>query len=176
MALGMTTFLLFVVTGIAMLYIREMRISRLGYDEIVASQISQGAFEYAMLKVKNHPDGFADAVSNDDADGKEFFTLKTPRSQQVKASYKIDSNSKEKKFVVASGKHLILPLFSAKEEEIESGKPSKKPNYNTGTTNVENLTVSGILPDQKWTIMATEKDTERSIGMTGSGIITPEKT
>lgn len=103
MALGMTAFLMLVVTGIALLYIREMRISRLGYDEIVSYANAQGAFEYAMLKIRNHPDGFQDRVDSEtDGDGKEFFKLSTPRSKQIETQYEILSTSTGHTFKVLS--------------------------------------------------------------------------
>ena len=54
MALGVIAILLIVVTGLASTYIREMKLSRTTYDEVIAYANAEGMFEYAMLKVRNH--------------------------------------------------------------------------------------------------------------------------
>lgn len=53
-----------------MTYVREMRLSRTSYDEVVAYANAEGMFEYAMLKVRNHREGFSDSVDGDEIDGK----------------------------------------------------------------------------------------------------------
>ncbi len=53
-ALGTVGVLLIIVTGLATIYINEMKLSRMQYDNIIAYAGSEGAFEYALLKVKNH--------------------------------------------------------------------------------------------------------------------------
>lgn len=80
MALGTTGILLILVVGLASLYINEMKLSRLQYDNIFTYAQAEGAFEYAMLKVKNHQDGFQDSMSGSDVDGK-MFTGSTTRTQ-----------------------------------------------------------------------------------------------
>jgi hypothetical protein len=54
MALGTIAVLLLIVTGLASTYMREMKLSRASYDEVVALGTAEGMFEYAMLKVRNH--------------------------------------------------------------------------------------------------------------------------
>ncbi|MFZ2256461.1 MAG: hypothetical protein WAW59_06690 [Patescibacteria group bacterium] len=56
--------------GLASTYIREMKLSRTSYDEVLAYANAEGMFEYAMLKVRNHREGFADSVENTELDGK----------------------------------------------------------------------------------------------------------
>ncbi len=57
-----------------------MKLSRLEYDNIFTYSQAEGAFEYAMLKVKNHQDGFQDSMNSSDPDGK-IFTGSTARTQ-----------------------------------------------------------------------------------------------
>jgi hypothetical protein len=45
-------------------------LSRTSYDEVLAYANAEGMFEYAMLKVRNHREGFADIVTSSDTDGK----------------------------------------------------------------------------------------------------------
>jgi hypothetical protein len=47
-----------------------MKLSRTSYDEVLAYANAEGMFEYAMLKVRNHREGFADSVENSELDGK----------------------------------------------------------------------------------------------------------
>ena len=71
-ALGTTGVLLILVIGLATLYINEMKLSRLQYDNIFTYSQAEGAFEYAMLKVKNHQSGFQDSLNSTDPDGQMF--------------------------------------------------------------------------------------------------------
>lgn len=64
MALGVTAVLMIVVTGLAAMYARELKISRLSYDEVLVQASAEGMFEYGMLKIKNHEAGFADEVKS----------------------------------------------------------------------------------------------------------------
>jgi hypothetical protein len=70
MALGTIGILLIIVTGLATTYIREMRLSRTSYDEVLAYANAEGMFEYAMLKVRNHREGFSDSVTHTELDSK----------------------------------------------------------------------------------------------------------
>lgn len=63
-----------------------------------------------------------------------------------------------------------MPLFTAEEGFLNGTNGSKKPFYNTGTTNTTDLTINlQAKPNQKWTLMAIENG--KSIGMNGSGTI-----
>jgi Tfp pilus assembly protein PilX len=70
MALGTIGILLIIVTGLATTYIREMRLSRTSYDEVLAYANAEGMFEYAMLKIRNHREGFSDSVTYTELDSK----------------------------------------------------------------------------------------------------------
>jgi hypothetical protein len=59
-ALGITGFLLVLVTGMVTTFLTEMKITRSIYDGMVTYAGAEGAFEYAMLKIKNHREGFQD--------------------------------------------------------------------------------------------------------------------
>lgn len=80
MALGSIGVLLIIVVGLASTYIREFKLSRTTYNDIVAAAGAEGVFEYGMLKVRNHRDGFADAISSVEPDS-SMFTLSTDRSK-----------------------------------------------------------------------------------------------
>lgn len=82
MALGITAVLMIVVSGLAAMYMREFKLSRLSYDEIISSASAEGMFEYGMLKIKNHADGFQDSVDSSIGDlDTEMFKLTSERSK-----------------------------------------------------------------------------------------------
>ncbi len=62
MAIGTIGVLLILITSLAATYIRESRLARFAYDDVIASVAAEGQFEYAMLKTRNHRDGFQDAT------------------------------------------------------------------------------------------------------------------
>lgn len=149
MAIGTIAVLLIIVAGLATTYIREMKLSRTSYDEVIAYANAEGMFEYAMLKMRNHREGFADSVENSERDGK-ILIPSTPRSQGMQSSYVIEADSTDEVFELEINNHLILPLFTSSETFL-SGL-SKNPQSNTAITNTTNLSVSlGML---SWTIIA----------------------
>ncbi len=172
MAMGVTGILLIIVTSLALTYIRESRLSRFSYDEVLSSTAGEWFFEYGMLKIRNHKDGFQDTVSSVDPDGK-ILQLSTPRSEWLQTHYSIIASSTGQSFSLSGGHHLVIPLFISNETLIiPGGIESKNPSYNTGTTNTSNLSISGIW-NQSWTIVAMSGS--ESIAITGSGDINPTK-
>lgn len=82
MALGITAILMIVVTGLSVMYMREFKLSRLSYDEVLSSASAEGMFEYGMLKIRNHADGFEDVVDSKLPDlDTEMFKMTMPRSE-----------------------------------------------------------------------------------------------
>ena len=82
MALGITAILMIVVTGLSVMYMREFKLSRLSYDEVLSSASSEGMCEYGMLKIRNHADGFEDTVDSSVQDlDTEMFKMTMPRSE-----------------------------------------------------------------------------------------------
>ena len=92
MAIGTIGVLLILVTSLAINYIRESRLSRYSYDDVIASTAAEGEFEYAMLKARNHRDGFQDATSSGELDG-NILDLSTPRSAGLHTQYNIVASS-----------------------------------------------------------------------------------
>ena len=182
MALGITTVLMIMVTGLSMIYVREMKISRLSYDEILTQSAAEWMFEYGMLKIKNHADGFADEViagsgENADFDGK-MFALSTPRSKGMQMDYKIEAQSTSGSFQIAPNGVLTIPLGVWSSDDI-SGK-SKDPQKSERIDVTQWLNVSGISNEVTWTIAATAKFQEDGKGidipvaLAGTGAFNPE--
>lgn len=173
MALWTIGVLLIIVLGLAGTYIREMQLSRTSYDEVLAYANAEGMFEYAMLKVRNHREGFADSVENSELDGKILMPI-TERSKNMKSSYMIIANSTDYTAQLKTNNHLILPLFSSTGWYISW--VSKNPNPESWVQKVTGLEISGLTlspSNLSWTIVAMSGS--ESVGLTGSGDITASK-
>lgn len=168
MALWTIGILLIIVIGLSSTYIREMKLSRTSYDEVLAYANAEGMFEYAMLKTRNHREGFEDIVLNSDLDWGILVPV-TDRSKWMKSTYEINSSSTNETFILNTDNHLIIPLFSAPWVSL-SGL-SKKPNPDATVKKVQNLSVG--LSQLTWTIVAMSGS--ESIGLTGTGNISPTK-
>jgi hypothetical protein len=166
MAIGTIAVLLIIVVGLASTYIREMRLARTSYDEVLAYANAEGMFEYAMLKVRNHREGFADTVTDSDLDGR-ILVPTTERSKRMQSSYTIEANSTDYTAQLEPNNHLILPLFASSESLLQQSVLSKNPNPNTSVATVQNLEVN--LGNLSWTIVAMSGS--ESVGLTGSGNI-----
>lgn len=165
MALGIIAILFVLVGWLAALYLRELQLSRLSYDEVIASAGAEWVFEYGMLKIRNHRDGFSDTMTWGDQDGLQF-GLSTSRSSALQAGYTIEAQSTGAVFELEPGNHLIIPLFVG-YGEILSGK-SQDPRFSTGTHYTDGLTVTGI-DKISWVIVAGSG--AENIGLSGSGNI-----
>lgn len=173
MAIGTIAVLLLLVSSLALTYIREYKITRFSYNDVLASTNAEWAFEYGMLKAKNHKDGFQDTVTNTEPDGK-ILELLTPRSKWVKTEYSIIASSKDKTFVIENFQHLIIPLFVSNEWIMSPWwVQSKNPSYQTGSINTSNLSIVGVW-DLAWSITAMSGS--ETISITGSGDINTTKT
>lgn len=169
MAIGTIAVLLVIVVSLAITYIRESKLSRYSYDEVIASVAAEGKFEYGMLKARNHRDGFDDAVSPTEPDG-HILDLSTPRSSWLNTEYVSTASSKDTTFSLSGSEHLIIPLFVASGSEI--GVTSKDPAYNTGIVNTTWLNISWLTvwgTSLSWTIVAMSGS--ESIAITGVGDI-----
>lgn len=162
------------------MYARELKISRLTYDEILAQNSAEWMFEYGMIKIRNHADGFSDSVvlSNEvaktDTDT-EMFRLKTPRSEWMEMDYKIVANSNNAQFSIGAEETLVIPLGIDEGQKIDPSKDSKKPAKNTSNIITSgNLNVSADKnEDISWTIAAMSWSI--NVALTGTGKIDPSK-
>jgi hypothetical protein len=147
---------------------RESKLSRFSYNEVLVSAAAEWAFEYGMLKVSNHRDWFEDIVSPIEPDGK-ILELSTLRSRWLETEYNIIASSTWKIFSLSGSEHLIIPLFVSNDTVISSlWVQSKNPIYHTGVTNTMNLKISGI-GWLAWSIIAMSGS--QNIAITGVGDI-----
>lgn len=169
MAIGTIWVLLIIVSSLTITYIRESKLSRFSYNEVLVGAAAEWAFEYGMLKISNHKDGFEDMVSPGEPDG-QLLDLSTPRSKWLQTEYSIEASSTDKIFPLSGAEHLIIPLFTSDEWLMTSAVGSKNPIYHTGVTNTTNLSVSRI-EWLSWTIIAMSGS--QNVAITGVGIISP---
>ncbi len=167
MAIGTIGVLLILVTSLAISYIRESRLSRYSYDDVITSAAAEGEFEYAMLKVRNHRDGFQDATFTGEPDS-HLLDLSTPRSAGLHTEHGIVAASTGITFTLSGGQHLIVPLFAATGTLLPYAVGSKHPEYETGVQNTSRINISSI-SGLSWTITAMSGS--ESIAITGVGDI-----
>lgn len=117
-AIGTIAVLLVIVSSLAVLYIRETKLSRYLYDDLIASSNAEGMYEYAMLKIRNHRDGFEDSVSKSEPDG-ALLAPSLQRSQGLQGEYFIEGASTGSTFTLSGGDHLIIPLFASSEVKLD---------------------------------------------------------
>ena len=81
-----------------------------------------------MLKVRNHREGFSDTMNSENIDGKQFL-LESERSKNLESEYRIQASATGYTQTLAQNEHLIIPLFSAKEDSIDAFRNSKNPYF-----------------------------------------------
>lgn len=178
MALGITAILMIVVTGLAVMYMKELKISRLSYDEVLAQTSAEGVFEYGMLKIRNHADGFQDSMflkkdGSGDVDAK-MFALKTERSKGMEMGYEMMTQTGSFKAELKPYGFLVLPLGVGDDDRLSSdaGKESKKPGYSDKLDYINSINIDGDMSNVSWTISATKvhpDETTENIGLQGEG-------
>lgn len=153
-ALGSIGVLLIIVTSLASIYMNEMKLSRMQYNNVIAYAQAEWAFEYAMLKVANHREWFQDSMGTGAVDA-QMFVGSTPRTLGTWVRYSIVSQSKNQDFYFSW--HLIIPLFSGTGLINTGSTTSYNPNYYTGIAKVSDVSFtinSGNDSDISWSIVA----------------------
>ncbi len=166
MAIGTIAVLLILVSSLAVSYIRESKLSRFSYNEVLVSTASEWIFEYGMLKIRNHKSGFEDATFSGEVDG-NILDLSTDRSKGLHTQYSISSSSTSHVFSLSGSEQLVIPLFSSTGSAL-LWVASKSPIYNTNVANTSNLEISGI-GGLSWSIVAMSGT--QNIAIAGNGDI-----
>jgi hypothetical protein len=125
-ALLLTGFLVTLAAGILFLFLSENRINQSLFSGTAAYHASEGALEYALLKIKNHREGFSDNLLLTSSDG-ELLINNTAR--EAKMGYDIIATGTSYSGAIAPESFDIIPLFyeNGKVLNIENGKPWKDP-------------------------------------------------
>ncbi len=169
--------LLIIVTSLASIYINEMKLSRLQYNNILAYAQADWVFEYAMLKVANHRDGFQDVMLWGDPDS-SMFSGSTPRTENTSVRYTIESQSRDQVFTLSGWSHLILPLFSGTGNTLAGSRTSIDPRYTDTIQKISALQLQWVwvptLNELSWSIVALSGS--ENIGVAWTGTIDPLST
>lgn len=175
MALGSIGVLMIIVVGMASVFLTDMRLSRLQYDAILSSTQAEWAFEYAMLKIRNHANGFADEMKSSSPDAR-IFSWETSRTDKVAVSYSIVSNAKKYVFSWGLDSYSIIPLFSGKCDTLldaSSCDPSISDVKNQ-VKKIISLSTSWNPDTLSWNIVGMHDG--MNISISGTGIIDGNET
>ncbi len=165
-ALGTVGVLLIIVIGIASVYQREITLSRMSYEDILTDARAEWAFEYAMLKVRNHREGFEDSMKTDDIDTL-IFSGSSDRTKNTKTTYAIEAQTGSHIFTVGPDEHLILPLFVGSADLISTH--SRNPSFSTGVTRTTGLQITWADANISWSIVAMSGS--ENVSLAGNGNI-----
>ena len=171
-ALGSIGVLLIIMVSLASIYINELHLSRMQYNNILAYAQAEWAFEYAMLKEANHREGFQDSMQTTDPDA-HMFSGSTDRTMGTSVKYSILSQSSDHIFSLSGSSHLILPLWVGTGATITGSLSSLDPRDSNAISHIRSLTL-GIWSNPEnisWNIIALSGS--ENIGLSGTGEITP---
>lgn len=129
-AILLTAFLVILSAGVLFLFVAESRISRSLFDGFSAYAGAEGSMEYALLKIKNHREGFEDAMSRNSDEGRAFSAVNRRFSEM---GYEIRSFSRSYSGYLTPGEMEIIPLFFDKGKTLSTTdeNPFKDPRENT---------------------------------------------
>lgn len=130
-AILITAFLTVLSSGILILVLQENNNSSIVYNTISTYAWAEWALEYALLKVKNHRDGFQDKIvsstwSDADRDSKLISLSWSASKKDVLLEYEMIANWTSYTWTIGSWAYEIIPLFfdSGTSMQINSKNPS----------------------------------------------------
>ncbi len=170
MALGSIGVLLIIMVSLASIYINELKLSRMQYNNILAYAQAEWVFEYAMLKKANHREGFQDTMQPTDLDA-HMFSGSTDRTRGTTVKYSILSQSRDHTFSLSGSSQIILPLWVGTGSTITGSVSSIDPNNSRHISHIRELTLAiGANPENiSWNIIALSGS--ENIGLSGTGEI-----
>ncbi|MDD2565295.1 MAG: hypothetical protein PHZ26_00955 [Candidatus Gracilibacteria bacterium] len=170
-ALLITAFLIILSSGILTIVVQETKNTRLVFNAISTYAGAEGTTEYALLKIKNHGEGFQDNIienSNDNDINLFAKNINNITLKDQKISYSIENYSKNYIGHINKGDFEIIPLFYDEGQKISPN--SKNPNVLTSNfikANSFKLSGSG---NYLWNIIGNNLSGV-TFGITGSGTI-----
>ncbi|MDD2515885.1 MAG: hypothetical protein PHF46_03215 [Candidatus Gracilibacteria bacterium] len=168
-AIIMTAILLLITVGILDLYVSEGKINKIVFSSISSYAGAEGALEYALLKIKNHREGFEDKITKEDYDSK--LLAENPgninKSKDNIISYEIESYAKDYSGSIASYQFEIIPLFFDEGKLIQ--KNSK--NYSSSSIDItKTIDFKLTSPDSLlWNIIGNNTISGETVGISGTG-------
>ena len=109
-AILITAFLTILSAGILNLIVTEKASNAFLFDGISAYSRAEGALEYALLKGRNHREGFQDSITIDD-EWEADLLKDTTSAKKTHIRYETRSSGKAYSGSIAAGGFEIIPLF-----------------------------------------------------------------
>lgn len=166
-AILLTAFLVVLSAGVLFLFVAESRISRSLFDGFSAYAGAEGAMEYALLKVKNHREGFEDVMKRSSDDGKVFVSADR---RAAELGYSLSAFSKSYSGTLAPGEMEMIPLFFDKGRILSTVDGAAFKDPREGSSNVEK-TSDFVLTSPRglaWNLMGSDSS-GKTFGIVGTG-------
>lgn len=157
-AILLTAFLTVLSAGILGLYITESKISHALFNGVSTYAAAEGALEYAMLKIKNHREGFKDAITRDD---KEYYLLDNSsglRAKEKVVEYTMDTYATAYTGSIEAGGFEVIPLFFDQGTAMQS--QAKQPTSTTDTVKKTDLFIVRPTASLVWNIVGNDASGE----------------
>ena len=175
-ALLMTTFLLILTMGIVHTVLTESRTSRDLSHGIVAYAGAEGAMEYALLKVRNHDEGFSDMISMTGSDDPESLLLAHApldthaymRTQDTAMGYEMETSGTAYTGTIAGGAIEVIPLFidEGKKISVNAKDPSVGTSHHADT-NIFTMRSDDLMG---WNLLGSDAQ-GHTYGIVGTGSV-----
>jgi hypothetical protein len=128
-AILVSAFLIVLSMGVLDLILWERRITKVVYNTISGYAGAEWALELALLKIKNHRDGFFDKIGLDDVNsGLLAADPSSPKRTEQKIAYTLETRSDDfSGSTTGSGEFVIIPLFY---DNCQTTEACKDPAWN----------------------------------------------
>ncbi|EKE26321.1 MAG: hypothetical protein ACD_4C00337G0009 [uncultured bacterium (gcode 4)] len=112
-AMLITAFLIVLSSGILFIVLQETKNSRIVYNTISSYAWAEWALEYALLKAKNHKEGFSDSIKESDNESKLIIagSGNVRYAKDALINYEMNTSWKKYSWEIWSGAYEIIPLF-----------------------------------------------------------------
>lgn len=168
LAILLMAFLVIIASGILFLFVAEHRTNRSLYDGFSSLAGAEAGAEYALLKIKNHREGFQDALSFNADEGR--FDASSEIRRPLAFDYEISAFATNHTGTLAPGGMEIVPLFFDKGEafSVTSGRTFKNPNR--ASSDVEETSQFTLASDGEiaWNLLGSDA-LGATFGLTGTG-------
>lgn len=168
LAILLTAFLVVLSSGVLFLFVAESRISRSLFDGFSAYAGAEASMEYALLKIKNHREGFEDALRRNSPEGRVFSSA---NRRGAEIGYSISAFSTAHSGTLAPGEMEIVPLFFDKGTVLRAnstGLPFKDPRADSSNVERTSDFVVSAASDFSWNLIGSDSE-GNTFGIVGTG-------
>ncbi len=168
LAVLLMAFLVIIGSGILFLFMAEHRTNRSLFDGLSAFAAAEAGTEYALLKIRNHREGFQDALSFEAPEGRMETSAEIRRPSAW--DYEIRSFATFHTGTLAPGEMEIFPLFFDKGHAFSTTAGRTFKNPNAGSSDVEETADFVLATDGEvsWNLVGSD-DSGATSGLSGTG-------